>query len=359
MIKFLLKFFGLLLIISLLSSPLTWIVVGIILLIKVLQHFKNKKINSIHNEVFRIILNNKEINSKLEEFILQHTRRYDNDIISLDDYLQKIDLFIKYINNRTSSDINITEDIFTNEIKKYLNNNKKNEKNDLMLDLHQIKKLIDSKKMEVYSVQLKKELNINNHKALKDVVKKYVDIYGENGLKEINLRILSDSLDEDYKYICSLINKEYTKVKQEYEMRNLESQLFKSNTTLKDMEYIDKLSGYDFEDYLKELFTKFGYTARELPYSNDYGADLIISKGFNEIVIQAKNYTGNVGNKAVQEVIAAKIYYKCDIGMVITNSYYTQNAIKTAEASEIILVNREGLERIINEGAVYFNSLLL
>ena len=128
MIKFLLKFFGLLLIISLLSSPLTWIVVGIILLIKVLQHFKNKKINSIHNEVFRIILNNKEINSKLEEFILQHTRRYDNDIISLDDYLQKIDLFIKYINNRTSSDINITEDIFTNEIKKYLNNNKKMKK---------------------------------------------------------------------------------------------------------------------------------------------------------------------------------------------------------------------------------------
>ena len=85
---------------------------------------------------------------------------------------------------------------------------------------------------------------------------------------------------------------------------------------------------------------------------------MIISKGFNEIVIQAKNYSGNVGNKAVQEVIAAKSHYKSDIGMVITNAYYTQNAIKTAKASEIILVDRDGLERIISEGSIYFNSLV-
>lgn len=75
-------------------------------------------------------------------------------------------------------------------------------------------------------------------------------------------------------------------------------------------------------------------------------------------VIQAKNYQGTVGNKAIQEVISAKILYKCDIAMVITNSFYTTNAIKTANASGVILVDRNGLEKILSEGSMYFNSFV-
>ena len=118
------------------------------------------------------------------------------------------------------------------------------------------------------------------------------------------------------------------------------------------------LQGLEFEDFLKDLFVSFGYSHEDLPYSNDYGADLIIRKGFRRIVIQAKNYQGTVGNKAVQEVISAKIYYKCDTAMVITNSFYTTNAIKTALASGVILIDRNGLEKILREGSMYFNSLV-
>ena len=105
-------------------------------------------------------------------------------------------------------------------------------------------------------------------------------------------------------------------------MNKLEEELF-SGEEIKDISYVDSLSGFEFEDFLKELLQSYGYTPEDLPYSNDYGADLIISKSNKKTVIQAKNYNGNVGNKAVQEVVSAKIYYKCDIAMVITNSYFT------------------------------------
>ncbi|RXY52846.1 hypothetical protein DD568_31140 [Klebsiella pneumoniae] len=155
-----------------------------------------------------------------------------------------------------------------------------------------------------------------------------------------------------------MVEEKYQKIKEEYELKRLEDQLFKSSPKYRDMEYIDSLSGLEFEDFLKELFIDFGYKIKDLPYSNDYGADLIISKGFEEIVIQAKNYSGNVGNKAIQEVVSAKVYYKCDKAMVITNSYYTQNAIKTAQESGVILIDRDELEKILNEGSMYFNSLV-
>lgn len=39
------------------------------------------------------------------------------------------------------------------------------------------------------------------------------------------------------------------------------------------------------------------------------------------MVIQAKNSTGSVGNTAVLQAISAKAFYGCDEAMVVTNSY--------------------------------------
>lgn len=306
----------------------------------------------IVKQTLDIIFKNKEMSMRLKEFVLQHTKKYDNEQIDYNDYLRKVDLFLVYINRKTNLEIKMSKDNYTNEIIEYWN------KDDVIIEREMIEKYIEIKKMRIYLDDMKKIINVHDYEKLEDIVKEYIDIFGENALKELNLIIFSNSLEETYDDIYNLVKAEYDEIKKEHEMRKLEGELFKSDATLKGMEYIDTLSGFEFEDYLEELFTELGYTAKELPYSNDYGADLIISKGFNEIVIQAKNYSTNVGNKAVQEVIAAKSYYKCDIGMVITNSYYTQNAVKTAEASEIILIDRDGLERIIDEGSIYFSTLI-
>lgn len=105
--------------------------------------------------------------------------------------------------------------------------------------------------------------------------------------------------------------------------------------------YIDKLSGEEFEDYLFNLFKNLGYEVESTPASNDYGADLIITKSNEKIVVQAKRYSSPVGISAVQEVIGAKNYYNANKCLVVTNNYFTPNAIELAKCNNVELWDRD------------------
>ena len=109
------------------------------------------------------------------------------------------------------------------------------------------------------------------------------------------------------------------------------------------------MTGEEFEEYLKAQFERQGYKVRLTPRSNDYGADLVLTRNKEVTVVQAKRYQGNVGNKAVQEIVAAQAYYDADRAMVVTNSYFTNPARKLAEANDVELWDRDNL--IMNVGA--------
>jgi restriction system protein len=106
---------------------------------------------------------------------------------------------------------------------------------------------------------------------------------------------------------------------------------------------IDKLSGRDFEKYLEVLFEKKGYRVKRTKYIGDYGADLVVESGNDKTVIQAKRFKGKVGVKAIQEAVASKGYYGCQNAMVVTNSNFTEQAIKLARANNVELWNRKKL----------------
>lgn len=106
---------------------------------------------------------------------------------------------------------------------------------------------------------------------------------------------------------------------------------------------IDKMTGEEFEYYLKLRFEKEGYKVEMTKASQDYGADLIITKRGYSMVIQAKRYDANVGTAAIQEVVAAKEYYQAESCMVVTNSYFTINALNLAEVNEVELRDRDDL----------------
>ena len=108
---------------------------------------------------------------------------------------------------------------------------------------------------------------------------------------------------------------------------------------------IDRMSGEEFETYLEAHFRNLGYKVMLTQKSNDYGADLILEKSGERVAVQAKRYNGKVGNAAIQEVSGAMRYYKCQNGMVITNSFYTKNAINLAKECDIELWNRYDLEK--------------
>lgn len=112
---------------------------------------------------------------------------------------------------------------------------------------------------------------------------------------------------------------------------------------------VDTLDGYEFEDFLVKLFNTIGFSVEGTKKTADQGADLFVEKFGRKTVIQAKNYTGSVGNKAVQEALSAKTFYGCDAAMVVTNSYYTKSAKELAAASGVELIDREGLEEYLND----------
>ncbi len=103
---------------------------------------------------------------------------------------------------------------------------------------------------------------------------------------------------------------------------------------------IDKMSGTDFEQYLKQLYEKLGYKVRLTPGTMDFGADLLLEKDGIKTALQAKRYKSTVGEAAVQQVIAAKNYYHCDKAAVVTNSRYTNAAKKLAKETKVILIDR-------------------
>jgi restriction system protein len=109
------------------------------------------------------------------------------------------------------------------------------------------------------------------------------------------------------------------------------------------------LSGHEFEEYAQKLFGLLGYTVVRTQLTGDQGADLIISKDNIKTVVQLKKYSGSISNKAIQEVVAAKNYYKADKAMVITNSSFTTGAIALALANDVELWDGEKLIKTISD----------
>ncbi len=97
------------------------------------------------------------------------------------------------------------------------------------------------------------------------------------------------------------------------------------------------LSGVEFETHIAKLLRNQGYSVQGTPVTGDQGADLVIQKDAQTIVVQAKRYAGPVGNKAVQEVIGAVSYYGASEGWVITNSTFTPQAKALAQKSNVRL----------------------
>ena len=112
---------------------------------------------------------------------------------------------------------------------------------------------------------------------------------------------------------------------------------------------IDKMDGKTFEKYLKVFFEKLGYKVERTKYIGDYGADLVATNNGIRTVIQAKRYKSKVGIKGVQEAAASKGYYKCDRAMVVTNSYFTNQARTLASRNKVELWDRKILAKKLLE----------
>ncbi len=106
-----------------------------------------------------------------------------------------------------------------------------------------------------------------------------------------------------------------------------------------DTRYTNSMNGIDYEKYVAQRLKNEGYAGVTVTQaSGDHGADIIaISPEGKRVAIQCKKYSKSVGQRSVQEAVSAKVYYNCDLAMVITNSYFTPAAKDFAEHTGVIL----------------------
>jgi len=107
---------------------------------------------------------------------------------------------------------------------------------------------------------------------------------------------------------------------------------------------------------LKNLFKKMGYQVIHTPLSHDQGADLILEKEGTRFVVQAKNWTANVGNSAVQEIVPAVKHYQAHKAIVISSSGFTVSAIELARSNNVELWDRTRLSTILEDNPIYPND---
>lgn len=131
--------------------------------------------------------------------------------------------------------------------------------------------------------------------------------------------------------------------------RNLEKELVFGEKANINVDDIDMMSGVEFELFLANYFSSIGYETEVTKSSGDQGIDIILRKDEISIGVQAKCYSGSVGNSAIQQAVAGKLFYHLDKVMVITNSIFTSSAIELAQANDVILWDRTILKERICE----------
>ena len=123
--------------------------------------------------------------------------------------------------------------------------------------------------------------------------------------------------------------------------------LLKKRKSTKDY---DLMEGRDFEFFCAELLEKRGFLEVEVTKgSGDNGVDILAEKDGVTYAIQCKRYEEPVGVKAVQEAYAGRDYYDRMVGVVMSNQYFTKNAVQMAQKLKIMLWDRGYLEEMIEE----------
>lgn len=123
------------------------------------------------------------------------------------------------------------------------------------------------------------------------------------------------------------------------------------------LEYNESMNGEEYEEFIKDVFLKYGAEAYKTKSTGDQGVDVIAHIGQITIAVQCKHYNfSKVGNDSVQQVYSAKDFYDCDISIVVTNYEFTRQAKQLAEKLKVRLLHHEDLPEFIGDMQSKFSN---
>ncbi|MFC0200814.1 restriction endonuclease [Paracoccus rhizosphaerae] len=104
--------------------------------------------------------------------------------------------------------------------------------------------------------------------------------------------------------------------------------------------------GHDFELWVARRLRQQGWRTRLTQASGDQGIDIIATMGRTRVGIQCKRYKGSVGNKAVQEAMAGKVFHGLHVAAVVTTGTYTRGAEELARKAGVHLFDVDDIAEI-------------
>lgn len=126
---------------------------------------------------------------------------------------------------------------------------------------------------------------------------------------------------------------------------------YDSDRARETLEAIDSMSGGEFEYTFASILRRNGYSDVSVTSgSGDNGIDVLAKKDNKKIGFQCKRFMQRVGNKAVQEAYTGKQMYHLDVAVVVTNSFFTESAVKTANETGVRLWDRDTLKQLLGGG---------
>lgn len=110
----------------------------------------------------------------------------------------------------------------------------------------------------------------------------------------------------------------------------------------------DTMTGEEFESWCGWILKQVGFVnVRFTPSTGDQGVDILAQKDSIKYAIQCKCYSSTLNNTPIQEVVAGKTFYGCHVGTVMTNSYFTKGAKSLADATGILLWDRDYIQKLL------------
>ena len=106
----------------------------------------------------------------------------------------------------------------------------------------------------------------------------------------------------------------------------------------------------EFELFCCDILEKNGFAGISITkFPEDQGIDIIAFKNGTRYGIRCKCGASIIGIATVQKVLAGKKYFECQIAAIMTNQYFAQDAKVLAEREEILLWDRDRLNRFISD----------
>jgi restriction system protein len=121
--------------------------------------------------------------------------------------------------------------------------------------------------------------------------------------------------------------------------RLLELVELEQTKTCNENQCVDAMDPLEFESYCANLLLQAGWNARCTQASGDQGVDVVAEKGNWRVVLQCKLYSQPVGNFAVQEVEAGRVFYGAQWAVVASNATFTLSAQRLAASTGTLLLH--------------------